>query len=224
MYADERIISKVKKVLELSKNNPSEVEAKAAALKAQAMMAQYHISLADIEDINDIEEIFEVHVNVGKGNKWKYLLSGIISKNFMCKRYYIGKSIVVFYGYKTDAEIASETFKFLFEFGNKSANRFYQNEKNRAERNGEWFDGKGLKNAYLIGFLEGIAEVLEKQCTALMLVTPQAVEDAYKKKTQGMRTTNHNLSGSGSREGCKAREEGRITGRSAVQQRSIECA
>lgn len=36
----EKIIEKIKKVLELSKNNPSQVEA--AALKAQKLMAEYH--------------------------------------------------------------------------------------------------------------------------------------------------------------------------------------
>ena len=220
---NEKIISKIKKVLELSKNNPSEEEAIAAAALAQKLMAEYHINQTDIEDIEDTETISEVRVNVGKGNKWKYLLSGIIAKNFMCKRYYLGKEAVVFYGFQTDAEIAAQTFKFLFEFGNKSANNFYQKTRNEAKRSGVYFDGNGLKNAYLIGYLEGIAEVLEKQCTALMLVISDRVEQQFNEKVEGMKTVKQNLSGSGSITGINARKEGRITGRSAVEQRSIAC-
>lgn len=41
MMDTEKIIAKIKKVLELSRNNPSEEEAKSAALKAQKLMAAY---------------------------------------------------------------------------------------------------------------------------------------------------------------------------------------
>ena len=37
--SNEKIIEKIKKVLELSKNNPSIEEAKSAAIKAQRLMA-----------------------------------------------------------------------------------------------------------------------------------------------------------------------------------------
>ena len=48
-FNQEKIIDKIRKVLELSKNNPSEEEAQAAALKAQKLMAEYHISIKEIE-------------------------------------------------------------------------------------------------------------------------------------------------------------------------------
>ena len=41
----EKIIQTIKKVLELSRNNPSEEEAKAAALKAQELLAKLKISI-----------------------------------------------------------------------------------------------------------------------------------------------------------------------------------
>lgn len=92
----EKIIEKVKKVLELSKNNPSAEEAKSAALKAQKLMAEYHISLSEIEAVEDVENISEKQVDVGNGNKWKYFLAEIVAKNFRCKHFYYGKSTVVF--------------------------------------------------------------------------------------------------------------------------------
>ena len=41
----EKIMEKIKKLLALANNNPSEDEAMAAALKAQEMMAKYNIVL-----------------------------------------------------------------------------------------------------------------------------------------------------------------------------------
>lgn len=215
MADNEKIISKIKKVLELSKNNPSEEEALAAALKAQKMMAEYHLSLEDIEGIEDGDDITEIRVRVGTGNKWKSPLASIISKNFRCKYFYYGKDIIVFYGYKTDAEIAAETFKFLFSFGNKKANQYYNKYRNEV-------GGKGLKNAYLMGYVSGIAEVLERQCTALMIVTPIAVEDKYKKLTENFETKTVSMRARNGNVGDHAREEGRITGRNVAQSRSIE--
>ena len=63
---EEKIIQTIRKVLELSKNNPSEEEAKSAALKAQELLAKYHIDMKEVESI-DIDTIeifwfFDLHV------------------------------------------------------------------------------------------------------------------------------------------------------------------
>lgn len=222
--SNEKIISKIKKVLELSKNNPSENEAMAAAALAQKLMAEYHITVTDIEEVNDSENIVEVEVKVGKGNKWKYALAGIVARNFRCKHFYYGKETVVFYGYNTDAEIAAMTYEFLYNFGNKKANAYYQKVRNESLRVSYGFDGKGIKNSYLVGYLEGILEILERQSTALMIITPIAIEDSFKKKTDGfkkMKNTN-TLNVRGGNTGDEAKEEGRVTGRMAASSRSLE--
>lgn len=220
----EKIIAKIKKVLELSKNNPSEEEAKSAALKAQRLMAEYHISMSEVEAVEDIDSIVEKSVKIGTGNKWKYTLAGIIAKNFRCKHFYYGKSSVVFYGHEVDAEIAAETFKFLFETGNKAAISFYNKLRNEAVRYGKFFDGTGIKNSFLIGYLEGIKEELEKQCTALMIVVPKEVEEGYSERTKechkmqlsGLRATSYY--------GNQSREEGRKTGKNAISSKQLAMA
>ena len=148
--SNEKIIEKIKKVLELSKNNPSIEEAKSAAIKAQRLMAEYHISMSEIEAIEDTENIVEERIDVGTGNKWKYTLSSIIAKNFRCKYFYYGKSSVVFYGYEEDAKIAAMTFKLLFEVGNKESAKYYQKERQKyLNVHNIRFDGRGIKNAFL---------------------------------------------------------------------------
>ena len=218
----EKIIEKVKKILELSKNNPSAEEAESAALKAQKLMAEYHISMAEIETMNDVENISEKRVEVGKGNKWKYFLAGIVAKNFRCKYFCYGKSAVEFYGYEEDAAIAAMTFSFLFESGNKAANNYYQKRRKEALQGNCYFNGRGIKNAFLAGYLQGIKESLEKQCTALMLVIPQQVEEKYRDRSNGFKKMQNNgLAIRGSMEGEKARENGIMAGKETIASKCI---
>ncbi len=224
MENSEKIIAKIKKVLELSKNNPSQKEAEAAALKAQKLMAEYHISMKEIDAVEDIDSIVEKSVNVGNGSKWKYQLSHIVAKNFRCKHFYYGKNTVVFYGYEVDAEIAAETFKFLFTTGNKAANSYYNKLRNEAVRDGRFFNGMGIKNCFLIGYLEGIKEELEKQCTALMIVIPEKVETSYSEKSKDFRKMQNKGLNTTSYYGNQSREEGRITGKNTIGSRKIAMA
>ena len=220
-YKKEKILDKIKKVFELSKNNPSEKEAKAAALKAQQLMVEYHLSIEDIENIEDTNDITEIHVHVKTGNKWKSALAWVISNNFRCKYFYSGKSLIVFYGYRTDAEIAAETFKFLFDFGNKKATNYY----NFIKRQGK--NTKGIRNAFLIGYLEGIKEVLEKQSTALMVITPKEVINNFELMIQEndnfSRKTSSGLKVRVDSTGENANKEGKRTGKAIIQSRSLEC-
>ena len=185
----EKMIEKILKVFELAKNNPNKEEAAAAAAKAQAMLAQYHISMSDLDDLqgHDTEEIVEEIYFCGKGNKWKYQLANIIARNFRSKVYRSGTSRIVFYGFTTDTIAARNTFEFLFTTGNLLATREYT----KARREGRSTDY--LKNTYLSGFMQGVASVLDSQCTALMIVTPQEVEDAWEKRSSRFRTTTTRL-------------------------------
>lgn len=214
----EKIIKTIKKVLELSKNNPSEEEAKSAVLKAQALLAKYHINMKDVESLEDEinDAISEVHVNV-PAKKWKYKLARIVANNFRCKHFYYGKGTVVFYGHESDANVAADTFKYLFSVGNKSAMR----EVNKAFK--QHGTSEGIYNSYVSGFCAGVSEVLGKQCTALMLVIPQDVSDAYAERSKDF----SRMHLSSLRTGCgdrfsKVFSEGKSMGRDTVNSRQLE--
>lgn len=220
--SNERIIEKIKKVLELSKNNSSVEEAKSAALKAQRLMAEYHISIAEIEMIENVENIVEKKIDVGTGNKWKYSLSEIVAKNFRCKYFYYGRNSVVFYGYEKDTEIAAMTFKMLFDVGNKKSSKYYQ-EQRQEYLNRNWhFDGRGIRNAFLNGYLIGIREELERQCTALMIVIPKDVEEKYKDRTSKFHSFSNSFKVRVNNEGEQAKAEGRRLGKNMISSRGIE--
>lgn len=197
-------------------NNPNENEAISAALKAQELMAKYNIELADVQEVNANQKITQETYTSETGKnlgKWKYTLSGIIAKNFCCKTYTVGGSGVVFYGYEKDAKIAREVFRFLFETGNRLAGRYYH----KCRQEGR--DTKGIRNTYLNGYCEGIREVLDKQCSALMLLVPPDVEKAYLEHTKGFRSVSAKLAAAND---DKAYNEGKRDGRDTATARTIE--
>ena len=215
---NEKIIQTIRKVLELSKNNPSEEEAKSAALKAQELLAKYHIDMKEVEDIDidSIESIEEVHVSI-PAKKWKYRLAQIIADNFRCKHFYIGKGTLVFYGHKTDADIASETFKYLFNIGNRLAGR----EVDRVF--GETGTSANVYNSFVAGFCKGIEEGLSQQCLALMIVTPEDVKTSFAERAKTMKDMNCGAMRIGINSHCReAYESGKTEGRHAVRSRQIE--
>ena len=213
----EKILNKIKNLLDLANNNPNENEAIAAALKAQELMAKYNIELDQLEDKKETREIVEeVYRQSGKHEmrKWKIGLASIIAKNFRCKVYFLGQSNdVVFYGFKEDAKIALQAFAFLYETGNKLAVRYY----NKCKKEGS--NTRGVMNTYLVGFRDGISEVLEKQCTALMIVTPKEVTESYEEMSKHFRSMRTQLNISGDQ---NAYSNGKSDGKDMASARSIE--
>lgn len=212
----EKILNKIKNLLDLANNNPNENEALAAALKAQELMAKYNIELDQLDNKQETREIVkEVYHQSGKHEmrKWKIGLANIIAKNFRCKVYFINKQDVVFYGYKEDAKIALQVFTYLYEIGNKFAVRYY----NKCKKEGR--DTQGVMNTYLIGFRDGAAEVLGKQCTALMIVTPKEVTESFDEMAKNWKTSTTTVKMSGD---AAAYSNGKSDGRNMATARNIE--
>ena len=181
--ADTKILEKIKKLFELSKNNPSEEEAKSAALKAQELLVEHGLTMAEVDDtdITKNEQIEEVRIDL-EPKKWKYTLARIISDNFKVKHFYCGKDTLIFYGHSTDTTVASETYKYLFKVGNTLGNKLAR----EARQKYGWADN--VYNSCVIGFCQGIREALAEQSKALMVITPADVEEAYADRSKGFKT------------------------------------
>lgn len=214
----EKVIQTIKKVLALSKNNPSEGEAKMAAKKAQELLAKYHIDLAEIEgiDLDKVDEIDEVRVEL-QAKKWKYDLASIVADNFRCRHFYYGKSTLVFYGHKTDATIAAETFKELFNIGNICAGR----EVDKVFK--ETGTSAGVYNSYVLGFCHGLREALAEQCQALMLVVPEDVKTSFDERSKNFKNMKSAGLNTVYNKSCRdAYAHGVETGRSAMSRKKLE--
>lgn len=168
---EEKILEKVKKLLALAGNNPSQEEAQAAAAKAQALLAEYNLTLE--ETGNEDETIDFTYFDTGVDRSWKYDLASVVARNFRCKCLWWGRARVGFYGYKHDTEVASQVFEFLFWAIRRNLRKVKKQVK---EEKGT---AKGVIFSYSQGFIKGVQEVLDAQCTALMVVTPKEVNEAY---------------------------------------------
>lgn len=208
------IIEKIKKVLALAENNPSEQEALAAALKAQKMMAEYHIDEKDLGQVVDENNIDEIVSYVGgKTQKWKISLALVLANNFRCRVYMMG-SDVVFMGYEEDIKICSEVFQSMYKIGVRLS------DKMKREYRQKYGTATGVRNSFCAGFVKGIQSGLEKQCTALMIVVPKEVNEKFDEKF-----ANHHGSKKNASLTIRDREcynEGFTKGKEAVQARSIE--
>lgn len=219
--AEQRIIEKIKKLLALAKGNANTAEATAAALRAQKLIAEYDVSKAELHD-GEPENLIVVESDSNThGNPWGIRLANAVADNFRCRLYlhttsnydrWTGRSksnrSIVFMGYDTDAEAAKIAFDRLYEIGTKLANAACRKERER------WGTATGVRNSFLMGFVKGIRDELEKQSVALVLVRPKAVDDFAEEVTASFRTKRTRVRNVGD---SAAYNSGRQAGRDSVR-------
>lgn len=215
MEDKKQVIEKIKKILALAENNPNENEAVAAAMKAQALMAKFHIENKEIgeEVTEDNIDSLECVVS-GKSQKWRIQLASVIAKNFRCK-IYLTNGNITFYGYDEDIKICSEVFYSLYKIGVKLS------DKKKREVRKECGTATGVRNTFCLGFVKGIQSELEKQCTALMIVVPKEVSNKY---DEMLSNGNWRTKSSGLRISSDSRiyNEGFMSGKEAMRGKAIE--
>ena len=210
-----QIIEKIKKIMALSENNPNQNEAISAALKAQKLMAKFHIEESELgEELTESKiDSMECVVN-GKTQKWRLQLAVVLAKNFRCK-IYLNNGNVTFYGYEEDVKICSEVFYSLYKIGVKLS------DKLKRETRKESGTAKGIRNTFCMGYVAGIKSELEKQCTALMIVIPKEVNEEYNKMSMKMNFKDKSTAVKISSD-RNVYNKGFQSGKDAVRQRGIE--
>lgn len=181
----EKILDRVKKLLELAKDNANENEADNAMLKAQEYMARHKISQSEVDTIIDketepnvIEEPFTLW---SKTKWWERELASVIAWNFRC--YYViytrnSLTRLSFYGKDEDVWLAKEVYEFA-SWAIQYHSKQYMKERDVADRTIK----TGLKNAYMKGFINGLNARYKKQVAenewALVLVKDAIVEKKW---------------------------------------------
>lgn len=176
----ENIVEKIKKLLNMAKLG-SKHEREVAYLKAQEMMAKYHIE-QDLLEENKFIKVVEIEVKLNVKTDVFAYLAEIIASNFKCKTYvrhsdrrYIKP---VFLGLEIDAQVASEIFKDAYTFAKNESTRvanYYYKLKGYSS---------GVKGDWMLGFVRGLNDGFTSQIqiskeTALMIVIPEEVKYAY---------------------------------------------
>lgn len=212
----DKILDKVRKLLSLAGNNPSEEEAIAASLKAQELIAKYNLQLTDIE--KETLEIAQSEYKTGVDKSWKYGLARVVADNFRVCCYWVDRRKVVFYGYKQDVTVAVWTFEYLFKTGERGARKECRKAyKERGTETGVYF-------SYTKGFTDGVRSALEVQSTALMVVTPKEVTDSYEvyASKKGMKTLGKYRNGSENGMSHSVYNTGFNDGKTAGNSRNLE--
>ena len=210
----EKMIEKIKKMMALAENNPSEEEALSAALQAHKLMMKYNIHESEVtlEEVKeDIVSIFSEQNHNSSLHKWRKQLGAIVARAFRCKCYISGKD-VVFRGYKDDAQLALDVYLMLYTVGDRLGSKAY------TEQLAETGSGKGAYNSFVVGFLYGVRDAFDEQCTALMVITPKEVEEDWESFSAHMKTSKTSFTVADR----ELYEKGYAEGKQAVKSRAIE--
>ena len=185
------IARKIKKLLSLAGNNPSEEEAQAALLKAQEMCLSAGLSMEEIKAEGQDSKPRKVTVddvildeNSGQVTNWQIRLVGIVAKNFRCthlihthftgKTATRGKTCRTFrlIGEKMDVTACRLSLEFLF----KAFGYLWQEYRGGIQTKSR-SETMAKKEAYSIGFADGLRKKFAKQVKemALIVVQDQAV-------------------------------------------------
>ncbi|TLQ49483.1 DUF2786 domain-containing protein [Ruoffia tabacinasalis] len=197
--SNDKIISKIKELLALSRDNNQDEESQSAFLLAQRLMLKHQLDFSAIEDYEvmiEREAIGEESVTVYKRLYWfERELARIISKNFRVKFFYNSRPVksgagqkktsIIFYGKRTDLEFAKVIYSLASEIlvyhSKKYLEKFYQEIQ---EGRSQYWTAR-IKRNYIRGFLIGLNNKLSEQVVLikeeypLLVLIPEEVEKAY---------------------------------------------
>lgn len=181
---NKEIMEKIKKMLALSKNNPSEEEAAQALLMAQKLMVKYNLTMEEVEDQpeKNPEAIADYSQYKGSNTVWKIKLAKIIGDNFKTEVLKAGPGFC-FVGMAEEVQLTISLFNLACEIVDKGM------KKVRRDARKAGLNTSGIAGDYVHGFLDGLEakfkEQVEKEGWGLILVKPEAVIEKTEELTSG---------------------------------------
>lgn len=154
---NENIIDKVQKLLALAGNNPNEAEAQAAMLKAQQLMAKYHIEASQVEDKKVEKEVKTVYVQGHQNTAWALSLAHIVTDNFRCSLLRDPSYGLVFIGLQEDVAIAKGVYLFAVNTLDRNMKKLRRQYRKAGKPT------EGISQDYAIGFLTGLKAKYQEQ-------------------------------------------------------------
>jgi len=181
------IQDRITKLLALAES-PNEHEAKAALLKARALMAEHKLRPEQVIKADNMRVTKRtIGVTCTKmTNAWATRLAAIIAEHYCCKAFRgqrVGakKVTIGFIGLEEDFNICDQIFRYAFSHVAKRCKEI------KAENHGKYTAAilREMANEYGNGFCEGLKDAFDEQQRAnqawgLVLATPQTVLDVWK--------------------------------------------
>lgn len=161
----EEVLSKVRKLFDLSRS-PNENEAALAAAKAREFLSRYNLSMADlpVDEITGVIEAAQTSVWVGSiVRNWVKGLLIHVARGFDCahvvRRRNGSDPILTFIGTGADAEVAAYAFQFLY----RELNRLADGSLPKLRRENRGWSAAQLRYAYLDGAVKRLGERFQEQ-------------------------------------------------------------
>lgn len=187
----EDIKEKIRKLLALSEDNPSDAEGYEAYKKAQELMVQYKLEQQDIHENKKKECIRrKTVVKYGTRSSDHYIndLATVIAQNFCCINYVstphgTQSHYICFMGEKDDVDIAEEVLATAVSNIIRGYDKVYKDVCR--EHSMDYIPAKyfnPIKTGYTDGYVAGLSDALEAQKSqnqewGLVLVVPQEAQD-----------------------------------------------
>lgn len=174
----QEIVRRVKKLLnhaDSAKELGSKEEATAFAGKAEELMAEYKISMTEVEwaELDENDPIVRIEVDPAEmdGVKeckqrrgWEERLAGIVARAHDCQQIVsTGSNFRWFVGRETDVQVAKYVFARLCAFAQEQAHLDYGRMYRKAQRNDEEFDGKGFHTSWRMAFASEVSRRYREQ-------------------------------------------------------------
>jgi len=186
----EQVVSKVRKLFELS-NSSNENEAALAAAKARELLSRYNLSMADLptDDIKSAIAVTEATVDVGRVvRNWVKGLFVHVAYGFDCehiiRRENGSDPILTFIGTAADAEIALYTFRFLYG----ELDRLVYRALPKLKRQNSFWSASSLRYAYLDGAVRRIGERFQEQTQTIKAAERNGCKELVLAKEQMVRS------------------------------------
>lgn len=188
--------SVIQKLLNLANDEgATEAEAKAALLKAKALMMKYHIEVKDEsnEPNQEVESCVTEFTFSKRTEPWIISLASVIAQNSRCTTTAVYSSkrrrAVKFYGYEDDLNTCVTMFNYaMYCIWSKFPKIRQQLKEEYGYSLGE---SRPYTDSYAIGFISGLDEAFSEQYDAyknqwgLVAVVPNAVVDHTYRRTNG---------------------------------------
>lgn len=176
---ESNIISKIEKLLALAGNNPSENEAQAAMLKAQKLMAEHNLDMAQFENKSqEKKEAIAEYLQGYHNTHWAISLGKVICNNFRCNLLKAPGYGLVFVGLKGDVVICKAVFTFAAHTLEKNMMKL------RRQYRKQGLPTDGISGDYAAGFIAGLKAKYNEQVNrnnwGLVLVKDALVEQKTK--------------------------------------------
>jgi hypothetical protein len=139
-----KMLDRVRKLLALSTSS-NENEAAAAAEKAQAILAEYNISMSEVGNIHqdDDDDIIIDELSGMRAKSWRRPLATMVARMYFCKHFYVNYKILKkdnhsFVGTEANTTVAKLMFQYLSNTIDRLAleqsTRYSKQERGRFKR------------------------------------------------------------------------------------------